>query len=1320
MEPAEQTQQDNPEEPSINASSTVGESSNDAGDSYAPPDEQGGAENNSRKDEAPGEAEPRKQGVNIDSIDADSVIVTGADQRRYDNSTNTTNQFFGDEERMVILPIDQDTLQPLRRVFIKPPGYKKFLQDSLASGDRVCLIHGNESSGKLTCAINLAQDLLEAVPAEKAKIYIYPRRVDETRPLVDAMGSDQICDGSAVIIEDVFEKKVPRNELQPPELDWLRGALNGRRLFLILTAQLSPAEADLFPLAKVSTRGLDLFKVMVSQFRYMQAQAGEEVDEEASKEAIRRLEANWDALKKVLREPQQIERFSKKLVDNPPRDDAELLSLAQQSARMSKRALRGWFSALRSNERLFATLVYLCSGTERSVIEQLYVKALRFLREGGLTWFTDPRKLGLEDLLDSIRGRDLGGYIDFSDRPLEEEVRLQIGNWAHLLWSVVDVWVALVDGKGEWDDWQIRRALGVALGRLCVHGNDKFKGALISLASHPSTKVAVIPGYALEAAVRRDPEHQAQLTLKILEDWIGSGDPDLMWAAGAAIKRVYNAFKSLAMDQNLASWEIGMQDSLIKQLEGLISESMSFNPKVVERIEREVKERQGTKELKKAVDGRCWRLGQENRDCGQIAIQSIALTDPSRSVVLAKWLRDTRAKSFKKEVAEAAVQEIFQALGKARYRLVEERQAPFLGLIEPVLEAAGKGEGDLKRIDQMFLTVKRWLRWESWYEPIFQALLDVANHGSSDVRAKLRSALSRLWLHRGSNLESKQAFEIAQAVIARAYAMDGALMDRPRLGRCVFVLDPTFLGGDEEARKEKVYRHLIGLLEAHVDVSVVHLGARDAVQLKDQSPLLLAVDYSVPPLVMPALEAAWTADTRLVLVLTARRLWDLEDVAGQPWAKDFFVVAAGDEVGEHEGIKIIPIGKDPKPEEVEKVEKALQTRWARALAQAGPWDWWGVLQSFGVGEEIEEGPRPWLGRLVGGLSDIGQATGHGDLARKILCILGWYAARDLRACAQLLQSWLGDGALPFQKWMGAAGARALLAIHSAETPSPEDSAPEILFEELAAPLAAQGKDGSEAVLRAVRQWIEEPLWAEYLAGDVVEGRGRLLRWAEQFAPQQAGGLRRLLPEVKEMPAAPLREESLAAMLERLHLLPVLGEPKVLPDLAVGERYALIALDTADLKASTAANLDTVAIDLFRSLNSRNGHSLKPVIYRLGERRPVWVAGAPPPPRDVLLVPEAPRQPRLLGPILMDPISLVSTQLVLVLTTQPLLDAEDWLETEWRERIVFYQPGADGERHPGFAAVPALNGKSTGVAIARFLLRDAEGEVANEDAASAAA
>jgi hypothetical protein len=1279
---------------------------------------------------------PAGSAINKDGIEI--TVKVGKSEGERNNVAGVINNInYGGTIDPIIKPLAPESISEMRDVFAPPDGYEELVKDLVCRKPCVIAVYGPKHCGRLTCAVNVAHRLW-GQGGNSPEMFRYKRVMDEIAPLSQIIASKNVKPGTILILEEVFASNVSRQELEYPDVSELEKSLSDKKCGLLLTMETE--EVTFLSVASINSKVEEQWRVLESHLSYLEKQG----KWPPGKNLRNEVESRRAWLEQGLRNPSKIARFCRWIIEQYRRSPRDIGEIIEEFNTADRRALKEWFDGLCKNEKLLAMLTYLLGGSERQLLEEFYRKSVYGLRTSGFDWLDDPRRQGFGDMVASIEARDLGGWIEFKDAEFEEEVEVQVKSWAHLLWSVLEPLVKDVGPGEEWSPWQPRRALGNALGRMSVYGRRSFGQALQHLAGMGSMKAAMVAGYALEESVRRNSDSQKRPALETLLSWIDSGNPPLMLAAGASLAQVYSA----TVDQpgGREGGEV-FQESLIVLLRRLVVMSAKFNEEVLSdlrskaRKEREKVPAEKRAEIddKKAVEDsvkrKAWALGCASRKCAWRSAQRIFTLDSQRSRFLGRWLQEDN--EFLVEVAREALMLIFGSLTKPRYKPGEAKHWPFLDLVEPVLAAAGKGKHDRLLVEQVFLAVKSWLRWPSWRGPIFQALLDVANRGSSDVRAKLRSALSRFWLHRGSNEESEQAFQIAQAVIARAYAMDGTLMDRPRFGRCVFVLDPTFLSGDEEGRdrkekedeerakeardrKEKVYRHLTGLLEAQVDVSVVHLGASDAVQLKDQNALPLALDHSVPPLVMPALEAAWTADTRLVFVLTARGLWDLEDVAGQPWAKDFFVVAAGDEVGEHEGVQTIPIGKDPKPEEVEKVEKALQARWARALVQAGPWDWWGVLRSFGLGEEIEEGPRPWLGRLVGGLGDIGLATGHGDLARRILCIFGWYASRDLRACAQLLRSWLlerplEDGALPFQQWMGAAGARALFAIHSAETPSPEDSAPEILFEELAAPLAAQNRDGSEAVLRAVRQWIEEPLWAWYLAGDIVKGRGRLLRWAEQFAPQHAGELRRLLPEVKE--TAQLRDgwESLAAMIERIRLRAALGAPKELPKLNEGERYALIVLDAA----SKAGNLDSVASDLFRFLNSRNGHSLKPVIYRLGERQPVWVAGAPPPPSDVLLVPESPRQPRLLGPILMDPISLKNTQLVLVLTTRPLLDAEDWLETEWREHIVFYQPGADGERHPGFAAVPALNGKSMGVAIARFLLRDAEGEVADEDAASAA-
>jgi hypothetical protein len=1235
----------------------------------------------------------------------------------YGDAIGQINYYEDEAGRLIVTPIPLAAVERLTAIFPIPKAadYQRALKRAQLKGDRIFIVHGSEGSGKLTCAVNLAFDL-QGSSAASSRICLYQRRVEEVRFLFEAMQSEEIPEGSVVIIEDVFDRNVARRELENPEIETVKETLGDRGLFLILTTELDHAGLGAFPVPKISTRRLDLKKITLSHLKYAQKRAKGNSEKKSIEDAMKWVESRWSDLSGLLHSPREVEQLCEKITNNPPLDEADFIKLVEQSVIAGKVSFRNWFGRLRSNEKLFSMLVYLCPGTEYPFLAEIYERAVRFLRSEGLSWFSDPRRLGSEDLLKAIEGEEIGGFIDFKERSFKEEVCAQTQNWSHLLWSIITNFVTGIDPDVGWTNPQLRKALGAFMGRLSVHGGMSFDGALNRLAGHPSRRISVIVGYSLEEAVARHPETQTGLALRKLSEWIESDEPNSMWAACAAIRKVYASTRILASDPRRAEGALALQDRLLKLLERFVLRCASIERQLREELKKRPPSSSEAEKKPKVIEESRRKLramAVSNPECAIDAAQRIVSLDPARSSLLGDWLRQRKERALR-NVAKWAIARIFKGLSNPKKRLLESRYAPVLDLIEPMLEGLGESETNGKVIDQVFSTLAVWLRWPSWPEAIFKKLLTIANRGSHDVRGKLRAALSRLWMSGGNADRDVVARNIAQAVIVRSYVMDGVLMDRPSFGRGVFVLDPAILTGDEEKRKrqEEGCRYLLGLLAAQVDASFVHLGSIEPVRVVDEKAVVLMAEHPVPRLLIPAVQAAGTEDLRLVLLLSGGVIPDLEDALGEPWGGELLRIAVGEDAEPCEGVETISIKEELGAREIAQVEETLQTRWARALALAGPQAWADVLDSFGIWEELKANPRAWLEEWVEGLGDTDQALGTEDLARKLLCALGWYAAFDLRSCAGLLRTWLprpedgdGDGVL-VRRWMGAAGAKALFRIYGEHRSAHGNLALRILFEELAHPLAAQGSDGVDSVLRAVRTWLQEPEGAAYLAGGVVEGRGRLLRWAEEFVPRQVAALAASLPEVLENPVVDVATDpfaAAAAMLDRMRLQFALGRPKILPELNAGESYGLIVLD-----ASGTATLETLAGKLFESLNG-DGRRIKPIVYRLGERQPAWLAGDPAPPPGVLM-PAGNRPPRLLGPILSDGLSPDTVRFLLVLSLQPPLDVEDWIETDWRDRIVFYQPGSNENRKPGFAALPALNGGNPASAIARFLLHRLGGEV----------
>lgn len=1249
-------------------------------------------------------------GLNLGNIHARDVHVIGALHATLSEGSNTPT----------VTTISESNLRKLKSVYVNPIGYR--FQESWKAR-RIFAIRGLESSGKLTCAVKLAWDL-SGSGGNCPRVSLYKRRAEEMASLQEIIRCGSVESGSIVVLED-FEKSISLRELQSPDIDGLEDALLEKKCVLLLTSELELGDLEPLSIVKISIGSPPLDLVLNAHLDYLQTKEVADLP----KDLCLQVKKLWKSdLKKALLSPLQVERFCQKLVEGLPQSPSEILKFAREAALSGLEALKNWFGGLQSNEKIFALLVYLFDGLERQLlIEIFYIPTVRWLRAEGWTWLNDHRETGSDDLSKAIQAQDLGnGPLVFSDSFLREEVRRQTRSWSHLLWPVLEMFEAEVQPNTSWDDWQVRRGLGTALGRLATSNQDRFCMCLDRLAGRDWQKGAVVAGYALEEAVRLQPTIQIPLALKKLREWTASGESSLMWTAGAAIPNVYSAV--LFVSRQLAERENMLKlTQIMGMLEKFVDQSEDFSRVTVEQIGQKIRtrlvERGETAEaiertLEKEVPNRLWGLGRRNRECASTTASRIALLDTQQAHILGSWL-GRGERSWHKEVARSAIKDLLQTCSKPRFR-PDARHVDFLALVVPII-SCGDRKDDRELVDLLFHMLGAWLQWDEWRDRIFQKLVEVANVGPRGLREGLCAALCRCWLTGGATAGMQRARTLAQAVLTRAYVMNGVLMDRPNLGRAVFVLDPSFLEfsissdrdvstSQQEAelrRKGDACRHLLGLLEAQTEVTFTHLGSLTSVALEESESVPLKTDLSLPRLLMPTIEAMRIGEPCVVLVLSKGPIWDLADVLDLPWADRLLLVTTERAAVETEDVEVVinKISESPTLTQLALVEARLQAFWDRSMVRAQPMDWNLALECLKIdGYVLDHGPRQCLEKWIDGLADPSQATGSTDVARRILGVLGWWAAHSLELCTEFLRQWLESGET-LRRSMATSGARMLFRLYGTLPPRDGDNSPSILFEALAEPLGAQGADGSDAVLQALLCWIDVSEWAAYFAGGVIEGRGRLLRWAEIFAPEQVATLRSALPAVKEVGdgATSLRDAMIAATADRLELTRILGRSKVLPALSEGESYGLIVLDPA-------AGLSTLASQISELFGRICGAVLKPVVFRLGEQQPVWTVGALAPQSELLAPKASFSLPRLIGPILSNPaLSPAFVQFVLILTREPLLDAEDWIGTDWRSRIVLYRPWLGRARQPLFISLPPWTLKGEAGAIVRFLVKGVEAE-----------
>ncbi len=557
-------------------------------------------------------------------------------------------------------------------------------------------------------------------------------------------------------------------------------------------------------------------------------------------------------------------------------------------------------------------LVLLFSNVNYNELNEIYTLAVRELRNDGVAndFLRDPREIGLDDILEMIHARKETNVIRFEIQALSREVERQIPNYHHLLWSLIDsqseaggMLLKLIELSQSAEHWQFRRDLGAAIGRLGIYHTTKLRDVLETLAKHPVGGVVATAGYALDAIGRNksNSTQDIEFVSNLIQEWVESGDPDLKWAAGASIWRVYDGLVERAQfsedAQSVQEFLQQIRDAMTKLgqtydqfnaqaighawLNALESANIADrrepkNLRDLTNLSREVE-----RDIAQAIENQITNWASNDLHSTLHAIRQIAKTNPQDIVKqITDWLAmEEEDKLY--ALAKKAAYQLFDENGHLEIQLIDERHRPLLELIGPLLST------DQNIVNTMLSTLLIWSKQDGWTEKIYEALLYVVNRGSSEDRKALRAGLLNQWI----DDDSEDIRRIGQSLIRRSYIMDGIPVDMPGHHYGVMALDASY-EANINSINEKIWRELHARLNSQIDIKIVRMGTTDIVA--QSGDFVSASDsrtpHDYPRLLIPFLENLNSEDAYFVLVLTWQQITDYDDVFDSPWFNHLIIL----------------------------------------------------------------------------------------------------------------------------------------------------------------------------------------------------------------------------------------------------------------------------------------------------------------------------------------------------------------------------------------------------------------------------------------------
>jgi hypothetical protein len=1290
-----------------------------------------------------------------------------------------------------------------QEIFVPSPAYKNQVENALSmtveQGTRILLIAGPEHSGRTITAINLGLELCHLAGITEPQLFITSGSL-QGRDLNllglphnarDIDRSDHELDSNAIfLLNDSFRSSLTPEGMSRDALKALQETLQEKNDFIILTLPTESHFLDGYGLFVIQLKleEINLKDVFEKHLQWWRNQPSTAI----RKEILNRL-GEQPEIASGFKNSNQIVHFFDELrhqaVDVAVQDqlpagikfndlntEERIEKEKQALGKIARRAYsfglpdqeptRLWFEGLSENARLFAMLIVLLEGISAVGIEEIYTRSVHYLSRDGVQTLKDPRQVGRDDILSQIRARVAeDDTFVFYSASYTLEAKEQVRNHHSMIWSLIGLFENLIQEYKSSNDVYagVRRSLGTAIGRMGIHHLIKLEDLLSRLIKDPARGVIVVAGYILDALCAQGPAYHT-FVVKQIDAWARSGDPAEMWAAGAAIWRVYDGLSLTAYQTEEAQAEAAKQaqytlSKLHESLVYLVTHIDRFNGRVYQaatvRAMDEVFGTEAQPETKKVRLAEILELVQAQRQTWiENILESIlhALRmmrfQNARNVVelITPWLKDTQNENLN-ALGRLAGYQAFQENSHPKIRLRDETHQPLLGLISSLIET------DSEISSQMMRTLLLWLGQEGWAARIKKELFVAVNHASPTGLERLRTSLELFWL--GST--KPFAHEIAKALLTRIYVLCGApVMMSGRRG-AVLALDVSRLGRQKDL--PEIGRRLFARLDARIDTTLVALGQSALLASPGQSPQAsdLQPHSDRPRLLLPPLEHAIRKhgfELDLILVFTLKPILDGEDLTPDnvnpqrvAWSDLLVLVGPDRAICWKDSLPYIPL-QTSGDVDLETLDYLLDTILGQRLAEFSAEEWWTSLQpALQVDYESLDSICSKLEGWAASLNEIASLTagpGGSDQVRSIACGVLWLAQTDLVRCTQLLHTWLeksdsdeDEAAFSIVK-LALASCGMLYIVYGNQKPlqSVQELKPLLELAHLYVRKAGSWKR-IRPILLAIRNWLEASL--PKLVSDASGGGasrksrdnpnstglpGETLEWLEAIRGKGAGLQGNLLKEIAavishaekveldELVRQWLAEKALAqpvrSVAEELQLRLAFGKGMALPALEEGRYYGLILLDSV---CNENPDQEELAVEVFKAVTEKDTTTpkFKPILFRLGQTSPLvthldLLPDGAESQSELLHPPPGKSLTRLAIPIL-DKVMFSNVGFLLLLCEKQPLDWED-REKDWNQVLSFQYPP---EREiPGWKELDTYQPKVVAEQITEFLYQRAKG------------